>query len=104
MNALNHRALDPRESADGYRGELHRQGQWRIALCRDGIQYLLQRQRPRKAGVVAAWDSISYCATRAALLRLWRQKTGDAGEIFGRLPDRARLFDLSAWRATQTNT
>lgn len=104
MNALNHRALDPRESGDGYRGELYRLGQWRVALCRDGIQYLLQRQRPRKAGVVAAWDSISYCGTRAALSRLWQQQVGEAGEIFARLPEYAKRLDLSAWQATQTNT
>lgn len=103
MNALAEIACDHRESSDGYRGELHRMGRWRIALCRDGIQYLLQRQRPGKAGVAAAWDSISYCTTRATLSRLWRRETGDAGEILARLPERAPKLDLSAWQAAHKN-
>lgn len=103
MNASSQLTLDPRETADGYRGELHRMGRWRIALCRDGIQYLLQRQRPRKEGVGVAWDSVCYLTTRAALLRRWRRETGDAGEILARLPERAPKLDLSAWQAAHTN-
>ena len=88
-----------RESADNYRGELHRLGRWRVAICRDRMQYLLQRQRPGKAGVGAAWDSLSYCVTLPALERLWRLETGDGAEALEWLPDRAPLLDLPAWQA-----
>lgn len=96
MNALTEVARDHRESSDAYRGELRRLGRWRVALCRDGIQYLLQRQRPGKAGVGAAWDSVSYCVTLTALLRIWRRETGDAGQALMHLPERAPMLDQSA--------
>lgn len=99
MNAPVHTFHSHRESDDNYLGELHRLGRWRVALCRDRIQYLLQRQRPGKAGVGAGWDSVSYCVTQAALLRLWRRDTGDGGEVLARLPERARMLDLAEWSA-----
>lgn len=90
-----------RESSDDYGGEIHRLGTWRVAICRDGLQYLLQRRRPGYAGVGTAWDSMSYCVTLAALLRLWRRDTGDAGTCLEILPGRAPLFDREAWRAQE---
>ncbi len=38
--------IDHRETADNYSGELLRHGVYRIAVCRDGVQWLFQRQRP----------------------------------------------------------
>ncbi len=35
-----------RETADDYRCEVWREGRFRICECRDGIQWLFQRQRP----------------------------------------------------------
>ena len=52
--------LDHRESSDAYQGELFRHDGMRVAICRDGIQWLLQRQRGRKESVGAAWDSIGF--------------------------------------------
>lgn len=90
--------FSPRESADNYRGELHRLGRWRVAQGRDRLQFLLQRQRPGKAGVGAAWDSVSYCVTQKALLQLWRLETGDQGHALTRPPDRAPLLRFEEWR------
>ncbi len=82
------RGTDHRESADRYRGEFFRFGRYRVAACRDGIQWLYQRQRPGFPAVGAAWDTLGYCKTRAALMRLHRSHTGaDAVEI-GALPER----------------
>lgn len=76
--------LDHRESSDRYRGEIWRNGKHRVAVCRDGIQWLLQRQRPGKAGVGGAWDTIGFCTTRKALIRLHRQHIGsEAMELHG---------------------
>jgi hypothetical protein len=71
-----------RETADAYAGELFRLGRYRVAVCRDGIQWLFQRQRPAKSGGGAAWDTLGYCATRKGLMRLHRAHIGpDAPEI-----------------------
>jgi hypothetical protein len=60
--------LDHRETSDRYLGEIHRQGQYRVILCKDGIQWIIQRQ---KSGPGAAWRALSYRTSRDALLRLW---------------------------------
>ena len=60
--------LDHRETADGYQGEIVRQGSHRVILCRDGIQWIVQRHRK---GAGARWQAVGYCTTRAALIRLW---------------------------------
>ena len=64
MNAL----LDHRETADRYQGEMFRQGDHRVILCKNGIQWILQRQ---KKGAAVRWKAVGYCTTRAALTRLW---------------------------------
>lgn len=73
---------DHRETAETYVGELFRLGCYRVAVCRDGIQWLFQRQRPRFPAGGAAWDTLGYCASRAGLMRLHRAHIGpDAPEI-----------------------
>lgn len=37
--------LDHREPADRYRGEIFRNNRLRVVLCRDGIQWILQREK-----------------------------------------------------------
>ena len=54
-------AQDHRETAETYVGELFRLGRYRVAVCRDGMQWLFQRQRPAKAAGGAAWDTVGYC-------------------------------------------
>jgi hypothetical protein len=79
-----------RERSDSYRGEVLRSGDWRVAVCRDGLQWLLQHRRERaKEDATAAWDSVAFCTTRAALVRLWRAHTGqDGADLLGVLPER----------------
>lgn len=73
---------DHRETAETYVDELLRLGRYRMAVCRDGVQWLFQRQRLAKPAGGAAWDTLGYCATRAGLMRLHRADIGsDAPEI-----------------------
>lgn len=73
---------DHRETAETYAGELFRLGRYRVAVCRDGIQWLFQRQRPTKSAGGAVWDTLGYCVTRKGLMRLHRAHVGpDALEI-----------------------
>ena len=60
--------LDHRETADHYRGEIFRKGRFRVILCRDGIQWILQR---KKGGAGRRWQALGYFTNRAALIRLW---------------------------------
>ena len=60
--------FDGRETSDLYHGELFRQGHYRVILCKDGIQWIIQRQ-DKAAG--ARWRSLSYCTARESLIRLW---------------------------------
>ena len=80
---------DHRETADGYRGEVFRDGRFRVVVCRDGIQWVFQRQRPGKAGVGGAWDALGFCRRRTTLERLWREHTGQDGPaLLALLPER----------------
>ena len=73
-----------RETSDSYYGEIVRQGRYRVVICKDGIQWILQRQ-DKLAG--ARWRALAYCTTRIALLRLWTAlKCGPAPEL-SVLPD-----------------
>ena len=48
----------------------------RIIGCKNGIQWIIQRKRSAKAAT-AQWESISYCRTKKALVRLWTRLYGD---------------------------
>ena len=59
-----------REAADDYAGEVARlSARWRVIVCRDGIQWVLQ-QRDAGSHHTARWRGWAYCLTRAALIRL----------------------------------
>lgn len=62
-----------KESADDYKREIYRSGKWRAIVCRDGIQWVIQRAK--KSGPTLAWRGVSYCTTKAALIRCWAEKT-----------------------------
>ena len=84
MNGLN----EHRETRDAYVGELFRHGNYRVAVCKDGIQWLFQRRRPSFRAGGAAWDTIGYFTTRNALIRLYRAKTGAVADELHDLPER----------------
>lgn len=79
---------DHRETADGYRGVILDLGRYRVAICRDGLQWLYQRRRPGAAGGGTAWDTLGYCVTRAALIRLSRSHSGAEAPEIAALPAR----------------
>lgn len=86
-----------RESAEDYRGTLYRDGSWRVAICRDQIQFLVQRQRPGKAGAGGGWDSRRFCVTKAALIRDWHALTGNLGLVLiDLLPERASMVGIQS--------
>ena len=76
--------LDRRETSDRYQGELFRDGDYRVVVCRDGIQWLLQRRKKSRAG--ALWAAIGYLTTSKALTRAWTGKTGRVHPDMHRLP------------------
>ncbi len=61
-----------RESDDDYARIVARlDDRWRVIVCRDDLQWILQRRDGERAGG-ARWTGISYCQSREALLRLCR--------------------------------
>lgn len=77
-----------RESADDYRGEILRCHGWRVAVCKDNWQWLLQRITRTGSPNGPRWVSESFCRTRAALVHLWQEATGDDGlQLLERLPE-----------------
>lgn len=68
-----------REQSDGYfRVVSILNGRWRVVICKDEIQWILQKRR-RDTPV---WDGASYCRTRQGLLRCIREKvTGDVDSL-----------------------
>ena len=80
------RLVDPRdwgnrrEESDGYSGEIAQHGKHRVILCRDGIQWIIQRKGGSRRGSVR-WRSLSYCTTKKALLRLWATVEPDAAAL-----------------------
>ena len=79
---------DHRETSDGYRGVIIDLGRYRVAVCRDDIQWMFQRRRPGFAGVGTAWDTLGYCQTRNALIRLHRSHIGAEPQALRDLPER----------------
>lgn len=66
-----------REASDDYSRVVAQSGPVRAAVCKDGIQWLLQRRSGNR------WRSEAYCRTREALVRHWRNATGDDGAALG---------------------
>ncbi len=79
---------DHRETAENYSGELFRRGVYRVSVCRDGIQWLFQRQRPHFPAGGAAWDTLGYCVSKSGLTRLVRAHIGCDVPELDALPER----------------
>ncbi|WP_157764573.1 hypothetical protein [Rhodobacter sp. CZR27] len=78
-------ANSTRETSDDYARVLCRDGNYRISLCRQGIQWLLQRRR-ENAAAAQAWDSVGYCTTCEGLKRLVRPVSGLLCDFVNGLP------------------
>ncbi|MGJ8585424.1 MAG: hypothetical protein ACSHXD_15120 [Marinosulfonomonas sp.] len=58
------------ETHDLYRNVVVSDGRHRVILCRDAIQWIIQRRRRSVRPGQPAWDALSYCTTKSALVRL----------------------------------
>ncbi|GEM_PF-2024868 len=78
-----------RESADHYNNIVHISANYRVIICRDAVQWIIQHRRG-KSGAGARWRSVAYCQARKALIREWHAKTGDyhGAVALGRLPEK----------------
>ena len=64
--------LNHRESDDNYDRVVARlDDRWRVIVCRDDVQWILQRRDGERAGR-ARWTGVGYFLTREALLRVSR--------------------------------
>lgn len=80
---------DTREAAENYRGEVFRLGDWRVVVCRHGIQWIIQRRTRNDRPDAGRWEAVGFFLTRAALVRLWQAATGDSGgDLAQLLPER----------------
>ncbi|MES0861570.1 hypothetical protein ABLN87_04360 [Ruegeria sp. SCPT10] len=78
---------DNRECSDTYSEIVCATDKYRVVVCKDTIQWIIQRRRPAKQPAGRAWNAIGYCATRHALLRLWRKHMGSVPTELAALPD-----------------
>ncbi len=63
------------ETADGYIGVIAvLSDQWRVIVCKDAIQWILQRRK--RGGAERPWRGSGYCRTRQALIRLCATSCG----------------------------
>ncbi len=79
---------DRRESSDFYAHSMLVEGDFRVVVCKDNIQWILQRRRRGNPRAGRAWVSIGYCTCRESLERLWRGKTGCFHAAIRSLPER----------------
>ena len=68
---------------------------WRVILCRDGMQYILQRQFGKRLHE-AVWRGETYHTTRRSLIRACAKRDllsdATAQAAIGRLPSLARKY------------
>ncbi len=70
------KSLIHRESDQNYRGVLAiLNDRWRVIVCRDGIQWILQKAEKSSHGT--SWRGRSYCRTSQALKRDMGYHAGD---------------------------
>jgi len=68
--------LNNREESQDYAGVVLSLGtDWRVIVCRDGIQWILQRRAGLRHGR-ARWEARAYCATREGLKLRCREFAG----------------------------
>ena len=76
------------EAGDDYHRELFRSGSYRVPVCRDGVQWLYQRQAPRKGLAGARWRTLGNCRSPSVLKRLCREHSGIVPDELSGFPDR----------------
>ena len=91
-------APDYREGSDSYARTIYTEDRHRVALCRDGIQYLLQRRIDKAHG--PEWKSLRFCTTGNSAARDWRwmlglKSTDPVASQISQLPSNARIASQS---------
>ncbi|MGE4611159.1 MAG: hypothetical protein AAED33_07170 [Paracoccaceae bacterium] len=89
-----------RETADGCtRVLVQLSDSLRIALCRNGIQFLVQLPEGERYGV-PRWKNRSFCTTKSALIAVLRRPDrafeGDLETLLADIPERARDVEVSS--------
>lgn len=77
--------LSHKETHDNYHGVILRRGRFRIVLCRNGVQWIIQKGK--QSGPHMRWRGQSYCRTKKALVRLWTQLSTSSALALDLLPD-----------------
>lgn len=79
--------LDHREGSDTYHGELFRREGFRVIVCKDGIQWIVQRITRDRSPRGGDWRPIGYCLTRAGVARVWAASGAPNASAIDALPD-----------------
>ena len=72
------------EGSDRYAGDVVRAAQARVIICRDGLQWILQRRSPGEGK--RRWVDQAYLTSRKPLEALWRSTIGAVPEQIRNLP------------------
>lgn len=64
------------ETSANYERVLIKGGRYRIAVCRDRLQWLFQQRVTRETCAAERWRTLGYCTSRTALLRLQHRFQG----------------------------
>jgi hypothetical protein len=59
-----------REGSDSYHSVIVRSAKYRVIVCKENHQWIIQRRAGLRHGA-PRWESLSYCRDRNALIRLW---------------------------------
>lgn len=84
-----------RETSEHYARVVCRSGEHRLILCRDGIQWILQRRTRAGSAAGARWEAVAYCRTREGLQSVLSGLTGVQMKGADRLPSTVQGFDWS---------
>ena len=76
-----------RETAANYRRVIITYGRFRVAVCRDGIQWLFQKCTREKPVSGAYWKNIGYFVAREQLIALQNRSTGAEWPELKSLPE-----------------
>jgi len=77
-----------RETAATYRRVIVTHGRYRVAICRNGTQWLFQKCTHEKSCAGARWKTVGCFVTREALIALQHRATGAHWPSLAALPAR----------------
>ena len=97
--------LSHRERDADYYGVIHTEGAWRVIVCKDGLQYIIQKRRTAAESMSPAhWGGRHFCTTRQSLMRLWERDVRGPTSMLAMLPDHAARFNLAEGKPPHETT